>query len=280
MTRMTRVFALLLGLILCAGLVHAELQTELFKRLPLDSAPLDIAFSQSDGRVFVLLEGGSVQIFSASGQKLDSFEVGSATSLTVSPDGRRLFLGSAKGKELQFIDIAYVYELPVGNSPVKGAEDAAVTITVFSDFQCPYCSRVEPLLDQVQAAYPDQVRTVFKQFPLNMHKFARPAALASLAARNQGKFWELHAKLFANYNKLNDQKIRALAESAGLDMKRFDQDIKNPMLQQEVNADMQLGQKAGVRGTPSIFINGKQAKAKNLAGFKKQIDAELKKIGK
>ena len=121
---------------------------------------------------------------------------------------------------------------------------------------------------------------MFKQFPLNMHKFARPAALASLAARNQGKFWELHEKLFANYNKLNNQMIRALAESVELDMARFDQDIKNPALQQEVNADMQLGQKAGVRGTPTILINGKLAKEKNAAGFKKRIDAELKKLGK
>lgn len=280
MTRLTRISGLLLGLVLCAGLVHAELQWDVYKRLPVDRAPLDIAISQADGRVFVLLDGGMVQIFSAAGQKLDSFEVGPATILTVSPDGQQLFLGNAKSKELQFIDIAYVYDLSVGNSPIKGAKDAAVTITVFSDFQCPYCSRIEPLLDEIQAAYPTQVRTVFKQFPLNMHKFARSAALASLAARNQGKFWQLHAKLFANYNQLNDQKIRDLAEEVGLDMKRFDQDIKNPALQQEINDDMQLGQKAGVRGTPTIFINGKLAKEKNIAGFRQVIDAELKKTGK
>ncbi len=280
MAKLTRISGLLLTLLFCAGAVHAELQWDVYKRLPVDKAPLDIAISQSDGRVFILLEGGEVQIVSITGQKLDRFRVGPATTLTVSPDGQKLILGNAKSKEVQFIDLAYVHELPVDNSPIKGAEDAAVTITVFSDFQCPYCSRIEPLLDQMQAAYPTQVRTVFKQFPLNMHKFARPAALASLAARNQGKFWDLHIRLFANYNKLSDQMIRALAEDTGLDMVRFDQDVKNPALQQEINRDMQLGQSAGVRGTPAIFINGKQVKEKNAAGFTRLIEAELKKLEK
>jgi len=272
-----RLTGLMLGFLLCTSSAYAELQWEITKTLNLDQAPIDMAISNDDGRVFLLLEGGVIQILSPSGQKLDNFEVGPATSLTVSKDGQKLILGNSASKEVTIVAVSHVHDLPVSGSPTKGAEDAPVTITVFSDFQCPYCSRIEPLLDQIQAAYPNQVQIVFKQFPLNMHKFARQAALASLAARNQGKFWELHEKLFANYNKLNNEKIRELAESIGLDMAQYDKDITNPALQQEINADMMLGKKAGVRGTPSIFINGKQAKQKNAAGFKRVIEAELKK---
>ena len=113
-----------------------------------------------------------------------------------------------------------------------------------------------------------------------MHKFAKQAAVASIAARNQGKFWPMHDQLFANYNKLNDAKIRELAESVGLDMARFDKDLANPALQQEVAADMQLGGKAGVRGTPAAYINGVSLKDRSIKGFKKVIDAELRKAAK
>jgi len=277
MTRRVRVALLMLGLILTAVSVCAEMQVELNKRQPLGKAPLDIAQSVSDGRLFVLLEGGTVQILSADGQIQERFQADpDVTTLEVSPDGKRLYLGNAKRNELQFIDLSIAYNLPVNNSATKGPADAPVTIMLFDDFQCPYCARLLPTLEQVMAAYPTQVRVVFKHFPLNMHKFARQAAIASIAARNQGKFWPLHDQLFANYNQLNDDKIRQLAESVGLDMDRFDKDIANPALQQEIAADLQLGTDSGVRGTPAVYINGVQLKDRSIAGFRKAIDAELK----
>jgi protein-disulfide isomerase len=281
MTGARRIMVLLLGLVLTTSLVYAEMEKNLVKRQPLPAAPVDIAQSVSDGRLFVLLEGGDVQIFAANGQKQELFNVGAGiTSLEVSPDGQRLYLGHSKGKELQFVEISVVQQLPVNNSAVKGAKNAPVTITLFDDFQCPYCARLVPTLDQVLAAYPQQIQVVFKHFPLSMHKFAKAAAIASIAARNQGKFWPMHDKLFANYKKLNDTLIRELAESVGLDMARFDRDIANPALQQEVAADMKLGGKAGVRGTPAVYINGVQLKDRSIKGFKKMIDAELKKVAK
>ncbi len=281
MTRVQRTIVLLLGLIFITSPVYAELQKELSKRQPLGKTPLDIAQSVSDGRLFILLEGGVVQIFTVDGQQQERFKVDAGvTSLEVSPDGQRLYLGSSKGNELQIFNLSYIQELPVNNSAVKGAENVPVTITLFDDFQCPYCARLIPTLDQVLAAYPQQVRIVYKHFPLSMHKFARAAAAASIAARNQGKFWPLHDQLFANYNKLNDAMIRELAEGVGLDMARFDQDLANPALQQEIAADMQLGSKAGVRGTPAAYINGKQLKDRSFKGFKRAIDAELKKAAK
>ncbi len=276
-----RIVVLLLGLVLIASPIYAELEKNLIKRQPLGRVPVDIAQSIGDGRLFVLLEGGVIQIFSAEGQKQERFKVSDGvTSLEVSPDGLRLYLGNTKNKELQFFDLSYVQKLPINNSAVKGAKKASVTIVIFDDFQCPYCARLVPTLDKVVAAYPKQVQIVYKQFPLSMHKFAQPAAIASLAARNQGKFWPLHDKLFANYNKLNDTLIRELAESVGLDMVRFDKDMADPALQREVAADTQLGTQAGVRGTPAVYINGKQLKDRSFKGFKKTIDAELKRSAK
>jgi len=277
MTRRVRVPLLILGLILAAVSVCAEMQIDLSKRQALGKTPLDIAQSVSDGRLFVLLEGGAIQIFSADGQLLERFQADEdVTSLEVSPDGKRVYLGNAKSNELQFIDLSIIYVLPVNNSATKGPANAPVTITVFDDFECPYCARLVPTLNQVVAAYPTQVRVVYKHFPLNMHKSARLAAVASIAARNQGKFWPLHDQLFANYNKLNDGKIRELAESIGLDMDRFDKDIADPAVQQEIAADLQLGTASGVRGTPSVYINGAQLKDSSLGGFRRAIDAELK----
>ena len=276
MTKKIRVALLMLGFILTAVSVGAEMQVELNKRQPLGKTPLDIAQSVSDGRLFVLLEGGMVQILSANGQIQERFQADpDVTTLEVSPDGKRLYLGNAKSNELQLIDLSVVYELPVNNSATKGPADAPVTLVLFDDFQCPYCARLVPTIEQIMQAYPNQVRVVFKHFPLSMHKFARQAAVASIAARNQGKFWPLHDQLFANYNQLNDEKIRALAASVGLDMERFDKDIQDPALQQEVAADMQLGTSSGVRGTPAVYINGVQLKDRSLAGFRKAIDAEL-----
>lgn len=281
MSGVSRIVILLLGLLLTAGSVCAELEKNLVKRHPLGKQPVDVAQSVSDGRLFVLLETGEVQIFSADGQPQELFMVGEGvTSLEVSPDGQTLYLGNSKSNELQILAIAHVQQLPVGSSAVKGDADAPVTITLFDDFQCPYCAKLVPTLDQVMAAYPKQVKVVFKHFPLSMHKFAKQAAVASIAARNQGKFWPLHDQLFANYNKLNDVKIRELAEAVGLDMTRFDQDMANPALLQEVNNDIQLGAKAGVRGTPAAYINGRQLKDRSLKGFKMMIDAELKKAAK
>lgn len=281
MTEVRRIMVFLCGLLLITSLAYAELEKNMVKRQPLGQTPLDIAQSVSDGRLFVLLEGGDVQIFSPAGQKQERFNVGSGvTSLQVSPDGQRVYLGNAKSNELQFVEISFVQQLPVNNSATKGAKNAPVTITVFDDFQCPYCARLVPTLEQVLAAYPTQVRLVYKHFPLSMHKFAKQAAVASIAARNQGKFWPMHDQLFANYNKLNDVKIRELAESVGLDMARFDKDLANPALEQEVAADMQLGGKAGVRGTPAAYINGVSLKDRSINGFKKVIDAELRKVAK
>lgn len=119
------------------------------------------------------------------------------------------------------------------------------------------------------------MKLVFKNFPLRNHKFAWPAAIAALAANKQGKFWELHDQLYENYNRLSDQKIREIAQQVGLDIEKFDKDMKDPELKAIVERDFQEGARAGVRGIPTIFVNGRQLKNRSFQGFQAAIEKEL-----
>jgi protein-disulfide isomerase len=140
-----------------------------------------------------------------------------------------------------------------------------------------YCKRLIPLLEQVLDTYPDKVKIVYKNFPLKMHKYAQNAAIAALAAHRQGKFWAFHDLLFENYKKPDDQKIKEIAQQLELDLKAFENDLKNPEIAAKVQRDLIEGQKVGVRGTPTIFVNGRRLKDRSLQGFKTLIDKQLGK---
>jgi protein-disulfide isomerase len=137
-----------------------------------------------------------------------------------------------------------------------------------------------PLLEQVLETYPDDVKIVFKNFPLRNHKFAMKASTAALAAESQGKFWKFHDLLFKNYNKLNDQKIREIALELGLDQTEFKKKMKDPKITAIIRQDVRDGAQAGVRGTPTIFINGRRLNNRSLKGFQAAIDKELQKLSK
>ena len=132
-----------------------------------------------------------------------------------------------------------------------------------------------PLLEQVLEQNPETVKIVFKNMPLRFHKFADPSARAALAAFKQGKFWEFHDKIF-EVEKLSDEAINNVAVELNLDIAQFNKDMNSPEIRQMVNKDMLDAQKAGVTGTPTIFINGKKLKNRSLAGFQAMIDKELK----
>ena len=136
---------------------------------------------------------------------------------------------------------------------------------------------MEALLQQVLEKNPKDVKLVIKHFPLPSHSFAKKAAVAALAAEKQGKFWEMHQRLFANQKQLSEAKVEEIARELGLNMERFDQDLKDPELLTRIDRDLKNGQQANVRGTPSIFLNGKQLNQRSLPGFQQAIDAELKK---
>lgn len=125
--------------------------------------------------------------------------------------------------------------------------------------------------------YPTEVKLVPKNFPLSKHKFARKAAAAALAAHNQGKFWDFHNKLFENYKSINDAMIQGIAEELGLDMEKFDKDMQSRAVKGLIARDINDAMRIGVRGTPSIFINGKVLRNRSLPGFQRMITAELEK---
>jgi protein-disulfide isomerase len=125
--------------------------------------------------------------------------------------------------------------------------------------------------------YPDQVKLVFKNFPLRNHKFSMQAAIAALAAGKQGKFWEFHDLLFKNYNHLNEEKIKEIAQQLNLDMKKFEKDRKDPQIRAMINKDLAEGNRVGVRGTPTIFINGRLLRNRSMGGFQELIEKALKK---
>ncbi|MBI5118758.1 thioredoxin domain-containing protein [Candidatus Poribacteria bacterium] len=134
-----------------------------------------------------------------------------------------------------------------------------------------------PLLQQVLEKYPNDVKLVFKNLPLSMHKFARKAATAALAANDQGKYWEFHDKLFQNQSALSDATVQKIAEELGLDAEKFNKDIQGPAIQELIGRDVKDAQQAGITGTPTILVNGRLLKKRSLAGFQEMIDAELKK---
>ena len=123
--------------------------------------------------------------------------------------------------------------------------------------------------------YPNDVKLVIKHFPLQIHNYARKAAIAALAAGKQGKFWEAHEKLFANQSDLNDTKVEAIAGELGLDMEKFKKDLQDPAIASIIDRDMNDGLKANVQGTPSIFINGKLLNQRNY--LLQAVEAALKK---
>lgn len=136
-----------------------------------------------------------------------------------------------------------------------------------------------PLLEQVLENNMETVKVVFKHFPLNMHKQAKPAAYAAIAAEKQGKFWEYHDELFLNIKKLNaPNTLMEIAKKIGLNVAQFSKDMMSPQTKTKVEQDIRDGAQAGVTGTPAIFINGRILKKRGAADAQKIIDDELKKL--
>jgi len=171
-----------------------------------------------------------------------------------------------------------LYRVPLGDSPARGGSGPRVTVVVFSEFQCPFCARVAPTLEQLQRSYGDDVRLVFKHRPLPFHDRALPAALAAEAAREQGRFWEMHDKLFANQGALGAAELERYATELGLDVARWKAALASPGARARVDADAALADQLAVNGTPSFFINGRPlVGAQPPAKFRALIDDELRR---
>ncbi len=160
--------------------------------------------------------------------------------------------------------------------PAKGPADAPITIVEFSDFECPYCAMAEKSVDEVMEAYKGKVRVVFRDFPLPFHAKAPKASEAAHCAGEQGKYWEMHAALFADQGKLEIDALKATAGTLSLDQKKFDACLDGGKMAAKLEENKEAGKALGINGTPAFFINGRELSgAVPFEQFKEIIDEEL-----
>jgi protein-disulfide isomerase len=151
-----------------------------------------------------------------------------------------------------------VTKLTQGNPPAFGPKESKVVLVEFSDFQCPYCSKAATTVHSIKEKYGDKVLFVFRQYPLSFHENAHISAEASLAAHAQGKFWELHDKMFENQRKLDRASLDGYAKEVGLNVAEFKKALDDKKYKDAVDAELKLGEEVAVDGTPTLFINGKR----------------------
>jgi protein-disulfide isomerase len=186
---------------------------------------------------------------------------------------QQILASAAKGvQQPPQVDYDKVVDIAMGSSAFRGPKDAAVTLVEFSDFQCPYSQRLQPLVQELLSAYPDDLKHVFKNYPLRFHARAEPAARACMAAGLQGRFWEMHDKIFQDPKKLEDSDLAAYAKQLGLDVEKFQKDYQSDAVKNLVTADLEEARKAQVTGTPTLFLNGKRVKDRSPEGMKKEIE--------
>lgn len=258
------IFFLFIGLLCAPFHCFASVDWEIKHFFTTEHSPIDIAYAAEDGLYFVLTKGGTLYIYSEKGKQKGKIPVDPAMNrIAVSAQGDKVILSSEQHKTVQEISITFQVNIGTEGAPFLGPADAPVTLVVFSDFQCTYCAQAGKMFEQVLERYPEQVKIVFKHFPLQFHKVARPAALAALAAQEQGKFWEFHDLLFKNVSSLTEEKIQGIAKELHLDMKRFQDDLDSPAIRQKLSKDLQDAVSAGVKGTPTLFVNGRLVKKRS-----------------
>ena len=247
---------------------------------PLPAKPLSMVHSLDGKYLDVLNDKQQVQIFTTQGQLQGAIPVEKGVSqIDIAPQVELLYLIDGSAQTFTTVAVSFVADIDINGAPFKGTADAPVTLSLFTDFECPYCKQIIPLLEEVLAKNPKTVKLAFKNMPLKFHKMAEPSAKAALAANEQGKFWPFHDRVFAE-SKLSDETLTKIAKDLGLDMSRFEKDMASPSTQARLQKDLIDAQSAGVTGTPTVFINGRTPKARTLEGFQAIIDDELQKLGK
>ncbi len=171
-----------------------------------------------------------------------------------------------------------VYAVQVGDSAAHGPADAWVTIVEVSDFQCPFCGKVVPTINELQKKYGNDIRVVFKNNPLSFHPRAMPGAMAAECAREQGKFWDVYERLFTNQKALEDADLEKYAKESGVDMGRWKSCYSSNKYKSRIEEEQRQMVTLGARGTPAFFINGRfLSGAQPVQAFEAIIDEELKK---
>lgn len=257
--------------VIAAGVEGEVLDTRLFAK-----PPLDMLLSSGGEYFYALLPGGQLDVYNRKGELSGSIKVDPAfTRLRQGPSEDMLWLSAPSRTDAQLLAVNLIREIPVTGSPTLGPADAPVTIVIFSDFECGFCSHMAEVLEEVHVAYPEEVRVVFKNFPLRGHRFSLRAAQAALAAGTMGKFWEFHNALFKDYDQLNEKKLEEIRDSLGLDKEIFKAQMQAPQVLDAIRSDMRLGQEVKVSGTPTIFVNGRRLRKPSMENFHKVIGGHL-----
>jgi protein-disulfide isomerase len=278
MTRLWKTLStLMIGvLLLCTGVACAEIEGEVLDTRLFAKPPLDMLPSSGGEYLYALLPGGRLDVYNRKGELSGSLKVDAAfTRLRQGPSEDMVWLSAPTRTDAQLMAVNLVREIPIAGSPALGPADAPVTIVIFSDFECGFCSRMVELLEEVRVAYPEEVRVVFKNYPLRGHRFSLRAAQAALAAGTMGKFWEFHDALFKNYDQLNEKKLEEIRASLGLDKETFKAQMQAPQVIDAIRSDMRLGQEVKVTGTPTIFVNGHRLRKPSMESFHKVIGEQL-----
>ncbi len=246
---------------------------------PVPAKPLAIVQSLDNKKVFILTADSKVYIFTPEGKELGSLPVDpQTTGIDIAPRGEFLYLINGKTNTYTAIDISFNQKIDISGAPVLGKMDAPVTMIVFSDFECPWCGKLQPVIEQLQASNKDTLRIVFKHLPLPMHQQAEPAALAAIAAQRQGKFWEMHDALFQTKT-WTPNSVMETAQKIGLDMAKFQSDLNSPETQVQLAKDRTDAQMADVTSTPTLFINGRPVRDRSLSSLQTMVDEALAATG-
>jgi protein-disulfide isomerase len=172
-------------------------------------------------------------------------------------------------------DPAGVKTLPLDGSPTRGPDDAPVTIFEFADFECPHCAMAVPMLDAVMEAHPGKVRLVYKSYTLPFHQHGEPAARAAFAAGAQGKFWEMEHLLFERQQHLEDADLERYAGMLRLDIAKWKSDMDAPAIKTRLADDHKLGEELNLKGTPTIYVNGRELDVEEDESLEERVAAEL-----
>jgi protein-disulfide isomerase len=262
----------------CAETLGAEIEGEVIDTRTFAKPPLDMLLSSGGTYLYVLLPGGQLDVYDRSGKPTGSIKVDPAfKKLSPGPSEDLLWLSAPTRTDAQLLAINVVSDIPTAGSPSQGPADAPVTIVVFSDFECGFCARMAQMLAELHAAYPQEVRVVFKSFPLRGHHFSLRAAQAAFAAGTLGKFWEFHDALFQNFDQLNEKKLEEIEESLGLDKQILKAQMQAPQVIDAIRNDIRMGNELNVTGTPTVFVNGHRQRKPSLENFQKIIEEQLEK---
>lgn len=280
----TLIAVVILGVLLGVSVVSHEAKNPLLKEILKQQS----AILESQSQLQKKVEGGQPGGFS-SGQANELLQRQTALEQRVTTLETQL--GSLKTAIQQAMaarrptpqgpppeDLSTVHEIPVSHSPVIGNKNAPVTIVEFMDFQCPFCHRFHPPMEEAAKAFPGKVNYIIKNFPLSFHPNARPAAKAAFAAGEQGKYAEMADALIKNGNNLSDATYKKIAADLKLNVNKFWKDYtqKDAQWEKYIQEDMALGSKVDVRGTPTYYINGRKTNARDVASWKQAIEQALK----